>query len=515
VTEGALPAILGSGLPAALGSVAVAKLEYWHKDHLGSLIATTNHVATVTGRYSYDPFGKRRVITGTYDPFGNVVVDWGVPAVAGADRGYTGHEHLDDVGVIHMNGRVFDPLVGRFMQADPLVQDPGNLQNYDRYAYCFNSPTTCTDPSGYASLRQMFRAMDNFVRRPNIHTAHNVVKYQPWQKSIDRFLMDNEFAYTVARIVVAYFTLGFGTAGFDGYYTYERTGSATAAFKTAAVGVATNLAFMAVGSMTSSSTTYFDGMNDVSWTVTTTNVPAAIMGHAVVGCASAEAGGGNCGEGALAAGFGKAMTLAGPSFVQNPQGLSGVAAGTAYVAFSGGVASVLGGGKFANGAQTAAMGYLFNHLAQRGVQLLQQAWGRLQMLAASPGAQLMTHGIAGEVGVILPNVSGAGGAAVSLFQRAIQRGYADVQDGVIRQFIYTGDDAVILLRRDFGQFNHGTGDHYNLQVFVNNREVTNIHYHVDSTTRMPISAWDSRGSWNGGRMFYFENPAIPKPIGSP
>ena len=38
------------------------------------------------------------------------------------DRGYTMHEHLDEVGVIHMNGRVYDPLIGRFMSADPFIQ---------------------------------------------------------------------------------------------------------------------------------------------------------------------------------------------------------------------------------------------------------------------------------------------------------------------------------------------------------------------------------------------------------
>jgi len=41
------------------------------------------------------------------------------------------HEHLDEVGVIHMNGRVYDQLIGRFMSADPFVQSPGNLQSYN------------------------------------------------------------------------------------------------------------------------------------------------------------------------------------------------------------------------------------------------------------------------------------------------------------------------------------------------------------------------------------------------
>ncbi len=127
------------------------KLEYWHKDHLGSLVATTDHAGAVTARYSYDPFGKRRYSNATYDPMGDLVVDWTSNTNTGTDRGFTGHEHLDDVGIIHMNGRLYEPSISRFMQPDPMVQDPGNLQNYDRYGYCFNNPTTCTDPSGYSA----------------------------------------------------------------------------------------------------------------------------------------------------------------------------------------------------------------------------------------------------------------------------------------------------------------------------------------------------------------------------
>ncbi len=64
-------------------------------------------------------------------------------------RGYTGHEHLDRTGFIHMNGRVYDPELGRFLSPDPLVQAPGNSQSWNRYSYVFNSPLSYTDPSGY------------------------------------------------------------------------------------------------------------------------------------------------------------------------------------------------------------------------------------------------------------------------------------------------------------------------------------------------------------------------------
>lgn len=79
---------------------------------------------------------------------------------------------------------------------------------------------------------------------------------------------------------------------------------------------------------------------------------ANVAGHAFVGCASAAAGGGDCQSGALAAGFGAA---AAPATI----GL-GLEGGTAASAIIGGTASVIGGGRFANGAVTGAFWYLYN-----------------------------------------------------------------------------------------------------------------------------------------------------------
>jgi RHS repeat-associated protein len=58
---------------------------------------------------------------------------------------------LDDLDVIHMNGRLYDPDSGRFTSADPFIQSPDATQNYDRYGYVLNNPLTATDPSGWNS----------------------------------------------------------------------------------------------------------------------------------------------------------------------------------------------------------------------------------------------------------------------------------------------------------------------------------------------------------------------------
>jgi RHS repeat-associated protein len=115
---------------------------WWHKDHLGSTTVVTNEAGAVVERLGYEPFGKRRGADGTTDAAGTL-------AGATTDRGYTGHEMLDEVGLVHMNGRIYDPAIGRFLSADPHVPDPSDIQSHNRYSYVRNRPMSVTDPSGF------------------------------------------------------------------------------------------------------------------------------------------------------------------------------------------------------------------------------------------------------------------------------------------------------------------------------------------------------------------------------
>ena len=88
-----------------------------------------------------------------FDPWGAIVkvqngAGTNLTKLTFFDRGYTGHEHLESVGLINMNGRVYDPVLHRFLQADSMVQEPYNTQNYNRYGYCLNNPLKYTDVSG-------------------------------------------------------------------------------------------------------------------------------------------------------------------------------------------------------------------------------------------------------------------------------------------------------------------------------------------------------------------------------
>ena len=106
-------------------------------DHLGSIIELReSRYWRASYSANYDEWGKRSVYRSySFDPY--------------FDRGYTGHEHLlNEFGLINMNGRMYDPNLGRFLSPDNYIQSPGNPQNYNRYSYCLNNPLKYTDPEG-------------------------------------------------------------------------------------------------------------------------------------------------------------------------------------------------------------------------------------------------------------------------------------------------------------------------------------------------------------------------------
>ena len=117
------------------------ELNYVHTDYLGSIDVVTKSDGSVKERMSYDSFGKRRAFEWSDGVFSGLT-----PMLI---RGFTGHEMLDDHGLIHMNGRVYDAEIGRFLSADPFIVDPFYSQDLNRYTYVRNNPHSYTDPSGY------------------------------------------------------------------------------------------------------------------------------------------------------------------------------------------------------------------------------------------------------------------------------------------------------------------------------------------------------------------------------
>ena len=101
-------------------------------DHLGSIMALMDNYDTYYS-CSYDAWGNRTI---------------GMESTPVFDRGFCGHEHIDEIGLINMNGRMYDPKLGRFLSPDPYIQAPTDPQNFNRYSYCLNNPLKYTDPDG-------------------------------------------------------------------------------------------------------------------------------------------------------------------------------------------------------------------------------------------------------------------------------------------------------------------------------------------------------------------------------
>ncbi|MCG7489999.1 FG-GAP-like repeat-containing protein [Vibrio sp. Of14-4] len=119
------------------------QIRYLHYDTLNSVDMITDGYGNVVERRSYDTWGKQRKVTwreeGPQDVVQSVITN----------RGYTGHEEITEVGLVHMNGRVYDQELGRFISADPLVQAPYETNSFNRYSYVWNNPLKFTDPTGF------------------------------------------------------------------------------------------------------------------------------------------------------------------------------------------------------------------------------------------------------------------------------------------------------------------------------------------------------------------------------
>jgi RHS repeat-associated protein len=298
---------------------------YFHTDNLGSIAVITDETGTVVKRDGYDAWGKRRFPTGADDPTGSLTSQ--------TTRGFTAQEELHDIGLVHLNGRVYDPLVARMMSADPIVDDPMNGQTWNRYSYVGNNPLTFTDPSGYcflgcgtwSNLGKM-QLGTLFRQNPLLGSVVEIAATGICGTMVEVGCVPQVVAVLASTMVAG---ITSGRLGKD-VLRAGLTAAATAA------------AFYEVGE--------FTGHNPAFGT---DKYFENIAGHALVGGGSAVASGQKCGPSALAAAV---TSAAGPIINSNRFSVASLVENAAL----GGGAAVLAGGKFANGAITGAFGYLLN-----------------------------------------------------------------------------------------------------------------------------------------------------------
>ena len=102
-------------------------------DHLGSASVTTTVDGTWYSELRFSAFGETRYSSG----------------ITPTDYRYTGQLEQADVNLYYYNARWYDPALGRFIQADTIVPEPGSLKSYDRFTYVDNNPMKYIDPSGH------------------------------------------------------------------------------------------------------------------------------------------------------------------------------------------------------------------------------------------------------------------------------------------------------------------------------------------------------------------------------
>ncbi len=279
----------------------------------------TNDADALEQELSFDAWGNRRN-PDTWEVYTTA------PTGLILDRGFTGHEHIDLFDLVNMDGRVYDPVIGRFLSPDPVIQDPENLQSLNRYSYCLNNPLSLVDPSGYSWLSRNWRSLVTAA----VAITVSVVTLGG--------------ATALGAVMLAGATGGFA-GGFVG--TLLNGGDLGQAFKAGVVGglVGGASGFLNFAAGFSEATTALGRMLERA------------AKHAFVDAWMSGIQGQNIFHGMISG----ALSSVGNGFIDKE--VNGLALKVASSAVLGGTISEIGGGKFANGAVTGAYGMLFNELS--------------------------------------------------------------------------------------------------------------------------------------------------------
>ena len=311
-----------------LGGVAIAtyypsngnqSLAYLLKDHIGSIHTVLDEDAAITARMHFGAFGERQDMN-----WQSAFTGYQYALNAITTRGFTGHEQVDSMGIVHMNGRIYDPKLGRFLQADPFVQSPKNSQSLNRYTYVLNNPLSYIDPSGYFSFKKWARVIAAITI--TVYTA-GALSGAAWAGAL------GTFAGGLQGLNAYAFAAGGG---------FLAGGVSTGTLKGAFIGAFTAVASLGIANHLSGG--------------------QALFGNAAVGGAGSELGGGRFGHGFLSAGFtasmGGPISKIGGDFAEFKQAVA--------AAIVGGTASEISGGKFKNGAVSSALQYAISGTASTG-----------------------------------------------------------------------------------------------------------------------------------------------------
>jgi RHS repeat-associated protein len=358
---------VGNFVITRYGNTGAFSFDFLIKDNINSITAITDKSGQIKKRYIYSPFGEQIELVGN-TLLGELTL---VGRAAITQRGFTGHEMAASVGIIHMNGRIYDQVIGRFLQADPYIKNPGSPQGLNRYSYVENNPLNLIDPSGYGWLSKAWKKVKKTVKK--IGSAIKGVAKKIGRgvsksfKGIGRFV--KRYGRVIAAVAITAVTAGtLGPAmGAWAVSSLGITGATAAGIVGGAVSGA--VAGFAGGVVSSGSLkgglkgaltgAVFGGIGGYG-KVTEGFVGSAneVAAHAVGGGAAAKLNGGHALKGAITGGFNKYVGR-----IVHNSGLQ-IHEQVAAQAVVGGTSSVISGGKFENGAITAAIQYTVNEVAK-------------------------------------------------------------------------------------------------------------------------------------------------------
>lgn len=299
---------------------------YLHKDHLGSITAISDSKGDFVQHMAFDPWGQRRKTQDwTEMDFNTVSSSFNTLNKPITKRGFTGHEMVDEVGIIHMNGRIYDAKLARFLQADPIIQAPTMIGSLNRYSYTMNNPLNAIDPSGFS----WWTSFRDSVLKPFAGLI------------VGAFLAAVNPAFFVQQLWGA-ISLGAISGGVGAAVNGGNI------LKSALIGGVSGAAFFGVGKLFSSGS--LSGMKGAGRFAAHTSI------HGATGGLMSVLQGGKFGHGFVTSGVAKGFSLGALKLKAGNVGQFLTAS------IAGGTASRLTGGKFANGAQTAALAFLVNQL---------------------------------------------------------------------------------------------------------------------------------------------------------
>jgi RHS repeat-associated protein len=300
-------------------------LNFVLNDHLGSMQVLANAAGQLLEEFSYDPWGLRR------DPVTLAVYAWAAMPVTGMDYGFTGHEHLDIFMLVNMNGRMYDPTIGRFITPDPVLQFPNYTQGLNPYSYALNNPLRFVDPDGYSLIGNLIAL--------SVQIAFTAVQLPMLGVLAYSVIMTVDYAIEHGRNVKA--------GDLYGYFMQTFVMSGISMQATNGIGG------------------YFDQLKK-----TGLRELGRALAHGAFNGAMRFAQGGKFEHGFMS-GF---VSSLGGSFMQTNIGKMSTGAQVVMSAVIGGTAEKLGGGKFANGAVTGAYVMMFNHLMEQGDKAPSRKW---------------------------------------------------------------------------------------------------------------------------------------------